>query len=117
MVRLTYGLSRVELEDPDFPYTEKTVPKQVMYETVNGKRYVYDLGAKRKRWELKWNHMKDTQFLQLRDFIENTVNFKEIPFTFTDVSGKSYTVRCTNFSYMQSSPITYSVSIILEEEL
>ncbi len=116
-VILRYGATTVNLPNPSIPYKEYVSPKQKLVETENGKRYVYDYGVKRKIFELSWNVLKQTEFFQLRNFIENIVNFQEIPFTYTDFNGVSYNVRCTLFSHQQISPTLYQATLKLEQEI
>ncbi len=116
-VILAYGSTAVELPSPSVPYKEYVAVKQTLVETDGGQRYVYDYGVKRKIFELSWNVLNQTAFNQLRSFIENTVNFKEIPFTYTDFNGVSYNVRCTLFAHQQISATLYQATIKLEEEL
>jgi len=116
-VSLNYGAATVNLPAPSIPYKEYTKSKQRLIETEGGQRYAYDYGAKRKIFELSWNVLNQTSFNQLQDFIENTVNFQEIPFIYTDFNGVSYNVRAITFSHSQISPTLYQVSLKLEEEL
>ena len=116
-ITLTYGSTTVSLDEPDFPYTYSWSRKQTLLESEQGQRYVFDFGAKRRRWSLKWNFLPASQFTQLEGFITNTVNFKAQPFTFTDHNGNSYSVRCMAFSHSQVNPSYYSVSLVLEEEV
>ncbi len=116
-MRLRYGSVEVVLDDPDLPFSYSWKQKQTMVETEGGRRYVYNFGVKRRRWELKWNFLPLEQFLKLENFIVNVVNFKEVPFLFFDHNGVPYTVRCISFSHSQVSPRYYSVSLVLEEEV
>lgn len=117
MVTLTYGTRVITLDDPDSPYLYSWISKQTMHETESGQRYVFDFGVKRKRWNLKWDFLPASQFSALEDFVVNVVNFKEIPFTFKDYNGISYTVRCVSLTHSQRNRFYYSVTLILEEEV
>lgn len=116
-ITLTYGSLSITIDEPDFPYTYAWSKKQTVLESEQGKRYVYDFGAQRRKWDLKWNLMSSSDFLQLENFVTNTINFKEKPFTFTDHNGDSFQVRCMSFGHSQVNPDYYSVSLVLEEEL
>ncbi len=116
-ITLTYGANTVNLPNPSIPYKAYSKSKQKLMETEGGDRYVYDYGVKRKVFEINWNVLKETEFNQLQNFIENTVNFKELVFTYTDFNGVSYNVRAINFNYSQTSPKHYQVSLKLEQEV
>lgn len=116
-MKLSYGTTFINLDEPDFPYAYAWDRKQTMLETEQGQRYVYTFGAKRRRWDLRWSFLPASQFQALENFITNTVNFKELPFTFVDHRGNNYTVRCIAFSFSQVNPYYYSVSLVLEEEV
>ncbi len=116
-ITLKYNSTSISLPNPSVPYRAYTIPKQVMQETEGGQRYVYNYSVKRKVFELYWNVLKQTEFSQLQDFIENIVNFKEIVFTYTDFNGVSYNVRATVFSFEQISALHYRVSLKLEQEV
>jgi hypothetical protein len=48
----------------------------------------------RKTWELKWDALPTAQYLTLMDFIQNTVYFAALSFSWTcPLDGKTYTVR------------------------
>jgi len=116
-MELRYGSASVVLDDPDFPYTYSWKTKQTMLESEGGQRYVYDFGIRRRVWLLKWNLLDSSQFSRLENFILNTVNFRETPFTFVDHTNTAYTVRCTAFSFSQVTPTHYAVNLTLEEEV
>ena len=117
MVTFEYGNTSITIEDPDFPLDAGYKPDQQIIETEAGSRYVYTYKKARKKIKLKWDFLEVSDFSQLEDFVVNVVNFAENPFTYTDYEGSSISVRCTGFSFQQTNPDYYSVSLTLEEEL
>ncbi len=116
-VSLIYGSTTVNLPSPSVPYQQHKKPNQRILDTETGKRFVVERTPARKIFSLKWNYLRQTEFEQLRSFIENTVNFASIPFTYQDFNGVNNNVRCISFSFEQISPTLFSVSLRLEEEL
>ena len=116
-ITLTYDTTVVNLPNPSQPYKAYKVPKQKMNEAEDGTRYVYNFGVNRRIFELTWNVIVQSDFNQLQSFIENTVNFMETPFTYTDMNGVNYNVRATVFGYSQISALHYQVTLKLEEEV
>ena len=116
-IKLSYGTTTVNLPNPSIPYKAYIRPKQKLLETEGGQGYVYNYGVKRKIFEINWNVLKQTEFNQLRNFIENIVNFQELAFTYTDFNGVSYNVRATVFNFEQIAPLHYRVSLKLEQEV
>jgi len=96
-ITFTYSETSITLPSPNYPAQLRPKRIQVVNAAIGGRIDVTDLGegvgGELINPALAWKKLPDSDYQDLYDFINTTVNRSELSFTFTDWNAVSYTVR------------------------